>query len=177
MVQKKFKIKKKFNQYFKFIGMPFDKILKNLSINKELSKIHDIYQKESIRNFNKIKLYPGIKQTLKNLSKRKILVGVVTSKDKKRTLKLIKKFKLNIRYIVPPSKNLRGKPFPDQLIKAMDLAKISYFNTIYIGDMFVDFKAAENSKINFIHAEYGYGKKYNFYKYSIKRFKDLIKII
>ena len=177
MVQKKFKIKKKFNQYFKFVGMPFDKILKNLSINKELSKIHDIYQKESIRNFNKIKLYPGIKQTLKNLSKRKILVGVVTSKDKKRTLKLIKKFKLNIRYIVPPSKNLRGKPFPDQLIKAMNLAKIGHLNTIYIGDMFVDFKAAKNSKINFIHAEYGYGKKYNFYKYSIKRFKDLIKII
>ena len=177
MVQKKFKIKKKFNQYFKFVGMPFDKILKNLSINKELSKIHDIYQKESIRNFNKIKLYPGIKQTLKNLIKRKILVGVVTSKDKKRTLKLIKKFKLNIRYIVPPSKNLRGKPFPDQLIKAMNLAKIGHLNTIYIGDMFVDFKAAKNSKINFIHAEYGYGKKYNFYKYSIKRFKDLIKII
>jgi len=177
MVQKKFKIKKKFNQYFKFIGMPFDKILKNLSINKEVSKIHNIYQKESIRNFNKIKLYPGIKQTLKNLSKRKILVGVVTSKDKKRTLKLIKKFKLNIRYIVPPSKNLRGKPFPDQLIKAMNLAKIGHLNTIYIGDMFVDFKAAKNSKINFIHAEYGYGKKYNFYKYSIKRFKDLIKII
>ena len=112
MVQKKFKIKKKFNQYFKFIGMPFDKILKNLSINKEVSKIHNIYQKESIRNFNKIKLYPGIKQTLKNLSKRKILVGVVTSKDKKRTLKLIKKFKLNIRYIVPPSKNLWANPSP-----------------------------------------------------------------
>ena len=80
--------------------------------------------------------YLFFNRKVQNLSKRKILVGVVTSKDKKRTLKLIKKFKLNIRYIVPPSKNLRGKPFPDQLIKAMDLAKISYFNTIYIGDMF-----------------------------------------
>ena len=43
--------------------------------------------------------------------------------------------------------------------------------------MLVDFKAAKNSKINFVYAEYGYGKKYNFYKYSIKKFKDLAKII
>ena len=176
-VQIEFKIRKKFKQYFKHIGMPFNKILKNLSIDKDLTKIHKIYQKESIRNFNKIKLYSGVKNTLENLSKRKIIIGVVTSKDKIRTLKLIKKFKLNIKYIVPPSKKLRGKPFPDQLVKAIKLAKINCSNTIYLGDMLVDFKAAKNSKINFVYAEYGYGKKYSFYKYSIKKFKDSAKII
>ena len=176
-VQKEFNIKKNFNSYFKFIGMPFTKILKRLSINTHLNEIQSVYQKESIRHFNKIKMYKGVKQTLRKLDKKKIIVGVVTSKDKFRTLKLIKKFRLNIKYIVSPSKQLRGKPFPDQLLTAIKLAKISYSKTIYLGDMLVDYKAAKNSKINFIHAKYGYGKNYSYYKYSINKFNDLIKFL
>jgi len=176
-VQKEFNIKKNFNSYFKFIGMPFTKILKKLSINNHLNEIHAVYQKESIRHFNKIKMYKGVKQTLRKLDKKKIIVGVVTSKDKFRTLKLIKKFGLNIKYVVPPSKQLRGKPFPDQLLMAIKLAKINYSKTIYLGDMLVDYKAAKNSKINFIHAKYGYGKNYSYYKYSINKFNDLIKFV
>ena len=122
-------------------------------------------------------MYKGVKQTLRKLDKKKIIVGVVTSKDKFRTLKLIKKFRLNIKYIVSPSKQLRGKPFPDQLLTAIKLAKISYSKTIYLGDMLVDYKAAKNSKINFIHAKYGYGKNYSYYKYSINKFNDLIKFL
>ena len=176
-VQKEFNIKKNFNSYFKYIGMPFTKILKKLSINTHLNEIQSVYQKESIRHFNKIKMYKGVKQTLRKLDKKKIIVGVVTSKDKFRTLKLIKKFRLNIKYIVSPSKQLRGKPFPDQLLTAIKLAKISYSKTIYLGDMLVDYKAAKNSKINFIHAKYGYGKNYSYYKYSINKFNDLIKFL
>ena len=176
-VQKEFNIKKSFNDYFKYIGMPFTKILKKLSINTNLNKIQAVYQKESIRNFNKIKMYKGVKETLKKLNKKKIVIGVVTSKDKFRTLKLIKKFRLNIKYIVPPSKKLKGKPFPDQLLMAIKLAKTSHLKTIYLGDMLVDYKAAKNSKINFIHAKYGYGKNYSYYKYSINNFIDLTKFI
>ena len=44
-VQKEFNIKKNFNSYFKFIGMPFTKILKKLSINNHLNEIHAVYQK------------------------------------------------------------------------------------------------------------------------------------
>jgi len=176
-VQKEFNIKKNFNSYFKFIGMPFTKILKKLSINNHLNEIHAVYQKESIRQSRKIKLYRGVRETLKNLNKRKITLGVVTSKDKFRTLKLIKKFKIDIKIIVTPSKKLRGKPFPDQLLKAIKIAKTNVSNAIYVGDMLVDYKAAKKSNINFVHTKYGYGKSYNFYKHTISQFKDLLKII
>ena len=176
-VRKVFKLKVPFNSYFKHIGLPFETILKRLLIKKNLNKISKTYQNESIRHFNKIKLYPGVAKTLKDLIKRKIKLGIVTSKDKDRTLKLIKKFKINIKLIVSPSKGLRGKPYPDQLLKAMKMLKTNSSNTIYVGDMLVDYRAAKNSGINFIHSKYGYGKKYSFYKYSIKKFKDLAKII
>ena len=89
-VKKDFKLKNSFNDYSKYIGMPFDKILKKLLIKKDFNKIRKTYQNESIRQVNKIKLYHGVIKTLKNLNKRKITLGVVTSKDKFRTLKLIK---------------------------------------------------------------------------------------
>jgi HAD superfamily hydrolase (TIGR01549 family) len=176
-VRKVFKLKVPFNSYFKHIGLPFETILKRLLIKKNLNKISKTYQNESIRHFNKIKLYPGVAKTLKDLIKRKIKLGIVTSKDKDRTLKLIKKFKINIKLIVSPSKGLRGKPYPDQLLKAMKMLKTNSSNTIYVGDMLVDYRAAKNSGINFIHSKYGYGKKKILYKYSIKQFKDLSKII
>ena len=176
-VKKDFKLKNSFNDYSKYIGMPFDKILKKLFIKKDFNKIRKTYQNESIHQFNKIKLYNGVRKTLKKLNKRKITLGVVTSKDKFRTLKLIKKFKINIKLIVSPSKKLRGKPFPDQLLKATKMAKTNAVNAIYVGDMFVDYRAAKSSNINFVHAKYGYGKRYNFYKHTINQFKDLTKII
>ena len=176
-VQKKFNLTISFNKYFKYIGLPFEKILTKLLIKKNLSNINKTYQDESIKHFDKIKLYPGVKETLLHLKKKKIGLGIVTSKDRYRTIKLIKKFKMNIKIVVPPSKKLRGKPFPDQLIKATKIAKIKSSNAIYVGDMLVDYKAAKNSGMNFIHATYGYGKPKKFYKYSIRKFKDLANFI
>ena len=176
-VQGDFKIKIPFDKYFKNIGPPFEKILKKLLIKENFFKIKKTYNQESIRYFNKIKLYPGVNKTLKDLNRRKITLGIVTSKDKPRTIKLIKKFKINIKLIVTPSKGLRGKPFPDQLLKAMKIAKLNPLNTIYVGDLPLDYRSATNSRIDFVYAKYGYGKNKNYYKYSINKFKDLLKII
>ena len=176
-VQKDFGIKIPFKNYFKNIGLPFKEILKKLFIKENLNKIERTYNKESICHFSKIKLYPGVNKTLKDLNRRKITLGIVTSKDRSRTIKLIKKFKMNIKLVVAHSRKLRGKPFPDQLLKAIKMAKLNQLNTIYIGDMLVDYKAAKNSKISFVYTKYGYGKKYIFYKYYIKKFRDLLNII
>ena len=73
--------------------------------------------------------------------------------------------RINIKIIVTPSKGLRGKPFPDQLLKAMKIAKLNPLNTIYVGDLPLDYRSAMNSRINFVYAKYGYGKNKNYYKY------------
>ena len=77
-----------FNEYFKNIGLPFKVILKKISIKKNLNKIEKVYREESIKQFNKIKLYSEIHETLRKLKKKQIIVGVVTSKDRIRTIKL-----------------------------------------------------------------------------------------
>ena len=176
-VQKDFKISVSFKSYFQYVGMPFEKILKKLLIKKNINKIYNTYKAESVRNFNKIKLYTGVKKTLLNIPKKKVKLGIVTSKDKNRTKKLLKKFKINIRLIVSPSKSMKGKPHPDQILKAIKISREKPSETLYVGDMLVDYKAAKSSGVSYIHAKYGYGKNNALYKKSITKFNDLLKFL
>ena len=155
----------------------FQKILRNLGIKSNFKNIENYYQKKSIENFSKIKIYPNIKKTINYLNKKKIKTAIVTSKHKKRTTKLIKKFNLKVDIVVCPSKNLKGKPYPDQLLKAIKLAKVKNSQSVYVGDMFVDYKAAKKSKSQYIHANYGYGKSSQKYNYFIRRPDDIINLI
>ena len=76
---------------------------------------------------------------------------------------------MNIKIVVPPSKKLRGKPFPDQLVKAIKLAKIHSIK----GKMFgYDF----NTPIGGIEQNCDYEKSWiNFYK--IKRLEKIYQSI
>ena len=53
------------------------------------------------------------------LKTNKIKLGIVTSKDIKRTKVILKKFKIPIKIVVSPQKKLKGKPFPDQILLAL----------------------------------------------------------
>ena len=63
-VSKKFYLKIEFKKYFKNVGLPFQKILRNLGIKSNFKNIENYYQKKSIENFSKIKIYPNIKKTI-----------------------------------------------------------------------------------------------------------------
>ena len=175
-VKKKFNIKKNFYEYFQFVGYPFFEILTKLSITKNHQKIEQEFNKVSLKNLNKISTYKNVQKVLFYFKKKKIQMAIVTSKNKSRTIRLVRKMKFPIQNIVCPSKFTKGKPHPDQINVALKRCKINRKNVAYVGDMRVDFLLSKNAKINFIYAKYGYGKKQN-YKYNILNFKDLIKII
>ncbi len=172
-VKKKYKLKKNFKDYKKNVGLPFFKILKNLGINKNQKKIRESYKFHSIKNDNMIKLFPKVKSILKKLSKDFIL-AVVTSKDCVRTRRLIKKFNLSFQCISCPKKNLRGKPFPDQIYYVLKKTNIKdKSKVIYVGDTRFDYLAAKRAKINFIHASYGFEKKIKGSRNGIENFYEI----
>ena len=176
-VRKKLNVKQKFNNYFKNIGLPFDKILKNIGIKKNTYKITKLYKNQSIINLYKLKLMPGVIQTIKKLNKKNVKIAIVTSKDIKRTKLIVKKLKIPIKVLISPRKNLRGKPYPDQLNLAIKNLKSDKKKACYIGDMNVDYIAAKNSKISFVFAKYGYQKLKKKYKIVIKKPKEILKFI
>ena len=111
-VNEKYFLKIKFKDYFKYLGFPFYEILRKLKIEKRLfKKIDQDYKKFSKANIDKIKLYEDVVPVLKFLSKN-CLIAVVTSKDKKRAVEILKKFNLPFKVIECPSKKIKGKPDP-----------------------------------------------------------------
>ena len=113
---------------------------------------------------------------LKFLSKN-CLIAVVTSKDKKRAVEILKKFNLPFKVIECPSKKIKGKPDPALIKIALKKLKSNIQNSYYIGDMEVDFKASKNAKIKFIFSRYGYSESKKKYHLQINRLKDLLKFI
>jgi HAD superfamily hydrolase (TIGR01549 family) len=175
-VNNKFKLKVNFKYYFKEIGIPFDKILKKLNIIGNNKEIELFYRKRSIFYNHLVRIYPNVKLTLKYLLRKNYKIGIVTSKDKFRTLKLLKKFYLKFSTVVSPTTKLRGKPYPDQINKALKNCKIHSSNAVYVGDTNYDFLAAKRANVNFIYASYGYGRLNERKIVKIKKFSDLKKI-
>lgn len=176
-VQRTLNIKQEFSNYKKYIGLPFNTILTKLKIYKNRKKIYEIYNKASVRNEKIIKLYPGVKKILLKLNLKGYKTAIVTSKDKSRVESIIKRFKIPIQNINCPHKNYKGKPFPDQIFRAIKKSGIKPLKVIYIGDMHVDYETSKNSKIDFIFAKYGYESRLKAYKNTIKTFNQIPKIL
>ena len=72
LVNKRFGLNISFKKYFFLIGRDFSDILRKLKIKKKnFDQIEKTFKKESIKNFNKYKLYPKVKSVLNYLEKKK----------------------------------------------------------------------------------------------------------
>ena len=172
---RRFKIEKNFEEYRKYIGLPFNKILINLKIKRNHKSIYQVFHRTSLKNEKLIEPYKGVVQNLHELKKSGYKLAIVTSKTRSRVIRIKKKYKLPISNIVCHSDKFKGKPNPDQIIEAVKKSKFKPSKIYYVGDMYVDYLLAKNSKINFIFCRYGYEKKKMKFKKNIKKFSDLLR--
>ncbi len=68
-VSKKNQLNIPFKDYRKYIGLPFNLILKKLKIKKNYHLLKKNYDSYSIKKVSKIKLYPKVKNVLNHLNK------------------------------------------------------------------------------------------------------------
>lgn len=177
-VNEKLRLNINFNDYFSKIGKPFEKILQELKVHRtKVSRAKNIFRHYSIKNFNKITVYPSVIPTIRLLRKKKYNLAIITSKEKYRANKLLKKFGFKFKYVQCPVKGKKGKPYPFLLNDLIKKIKIKKTLTYYVGDTFIDYKFAKNSKINFIFCLYGYGKIYNKKVKKVKKFNQILKYI
>lgn len=157
-VKKKFKINNHFAEYYKYIGLDFYEILENLKIKKkDFSKIKKAYSKFSNEGFNKIKLYKNVKKTLLKLNEIAPL-AILTSKDKDRTKKILKRLlsEINFQSVQSPAKKYRSKPASDLLLKLIAENNVNLDQVLFVGDSIYDYQMAKKSRVKFIYARYGY---------------------
>ena len=156
-VQNKYGILNTFLDYKKYIGLPFKEILKQLNIDKKYhEEINDHYSKITRTNKKLIKLNPYVNYTLDWLRGNFIKTGIVTSKDKIRTLELVQYFQLNFEIIVTPELTKFGKPSSEPILFAAKNLKLKTNEIVFVGDMESDMCCAFNSNCHYLHYKNGY---------------------
>jgi HAD superfamily hydrolase (TIGR01549 family) len=152
-----------FSAYKSQIGIPFENILLNLRIHESLwPEIKDKYNNQSNLFMKQIQPYPGVSDGLHELSKAGFKLSLFTSKSRSRTIQITEEYFPDIftKVITPDDlPNGRGKPNPDGLLLACTESQCSPGESLYVGDMSVDFGAALAAGVTFIYAGWGYGSK------------------
>ena len=146
-----------------------------MKIKSNLKNAKKLYMQASNKHEKLVKLYPEVKKVLNILIDCGHKIGIVTSKDKSRTFKIVKKFKLKFSTIQCPGKNIKGKPNKDLICRALIKTKFNKKNTFYIGDTNIDYITSKRAGVNFIFAKYGYGRLKKKSQYSISKFSDVLK--
>lgn len=107
--------------------------------------------------YNKTAPYNGIIEMLKELRANNIKVAVVSNKFDAAVKELCKKYFGNlIQIAIGESENVRKKPAPDSVLKAIKELNSSVENCIYAGDSDVDVQTAKNTGIDCIGVTWGF---------------------
>ena len=148
-----------FVRYKDHIGRPFPEMMSRLGITqKDAEDAEKIYFGSKHRDKLPL-IYNGITDSLSRL-KTDYKLGLVTSKDKETTDNWLSRLDL-LKYFddvqTPDGKKGLGKPNPYFILKSLDNLGIAPSNALYLGDMEVDYEAANRAGTAFAHTSWGYG--------------------
>jgi phosphoglycolate phosphatase len=161
--------------YFNKKDIKDDEIIKT---KDALNIFLEYYQKSLTKN---LKLYSGVKEGLKDLSKNYKL-AIATNKphiflDEILNYLDIKKF---FSEVLGAKENLQKKPNPNMLLKILKNLEIKPSSAVMIGDSKSDLLAASNANIESIFVTYGYNQNLDIKNYKVAyicdNFKEVTKL-
>ena len=102
-------------------------------------------------------LYPGIAELLAELKARGYKTAIVSNKMQKGVNELYRAFfKDTIDVAIGESSELRRKPFPDMVYKALKKLDVAVEEAVYVGDSEVDMATARNAGLPCISVLWGF---------------------
>lgn len=156
----------------KTIGLTLDDAFSVLTGIEDKDKIRDLVEiyrlkSEEITIQNTV-LFDDTIETLKIINDKGIKIGIVSSRMGAKIDKILKH--LNCRKYID---NIIGyedvtihKPNPEGLIKSLEYFNCKREEVLYIGDSYIDAKAAENAQIDFIGVTTGTTSQNDFEEYN-----------
>ncbi|MDP3849685.1 MAG: HAD family hydrolase [Luteolibacter sp.] len=158
VVLRKTDINQPFEAYFSLIGRPFKDIMACLGVTSDVEKIEKTYMTASFDFLSQATFFPGVREALAELQQMGVKMGVVTSKDLPRTKAVLAQLDIRFSSVQCPNGKFRGKPSPDHVLVAMAEAGEDPADTLFMGDMETDWQAAQRARIDYVHANWGYGR-------------------
>ncbi|NIO44210.1 MAG: HAD-IA family hydrolase [Candidatus Aenigmarchaeota archaeon] len=140
------------------------------------------FEDHQIENFKKYGgILPYVKSNFKSIKKRKIKIGIITTKKSKEAIAILKEYKLPYDVLVGNDNVKHIKPNSEPVLKACKELKVKPRECIFVGDHPFDMQAAKSAGCLAIGVLTGWGNRKNLKKagadYIIKDLKSLIKLL
>jgi len=137
-------------------GIPGAVSLQQLGV-KDIESARKKWDKYVEEFYHEIHVFPGIKETLQELSRRGVKTGIVTSKTREEFENDFLPFGLMdyLNHVVCADDTVKHKPNPEPLLKFLSLFGANPAKAVYIGDTIYDANCAGGAKIDFALAVWG----------------------
>lgn len=113
-----------------------------------------------VKNWKKYsKPFPYVKKIFKEIRKRKIKIGIVTTKRRDEALAVLNGYKIDYDVLVSQDDVKKIKPDPEPVFKACKLLKVKPEEVIFVGDHPFDIMAAEAAGCFSVGVLTGFGTK------------------
>jgi HAD superfamily hydrolase (TIGR01509 family) len=114
-------------------------------VERLAKKKHELFSKR----LHEVKLYPGVKETLKALKKRSISIALASSMNRASLRKILDRFGIKQYFdtVISAKDVKRGKPYPDILLEAAKRLGKKTGECLVIGDSIYDILAARNAGV------------------------------
>lgn len=104
--------------------------------------------------------YDGVLNVLRDLKEKGAKLCIISNKPDNAVQELYRRFFSEyMDYAVGESEDVRRKPWPDGILKAMNQVKVSPKDAVYIGDSEVDIETAQRAQIDCISVTWGFRDK------------------
>lgn len=119
--------------------------------------LNDFKENYKLSMYNKTAPYDGVLKMLDSLQNQGIKIAVVSNKFDAAVKELCRiYFKDYFSVAIGESENIRKKPAPDSVFKAMDLLGVKKESTVYCGDSEVDVQTAKNAGLPCVGVTWGF---------------------
>ena len=164
---------------FKFsFGLANEEVWKRLDV-KCVGRADFLWQKYYAKYSGAITVFDGVREVLDELTGRKRVLGLVTSKPESEYI--IDLVPLGITdyfdYIILAGDTVEHKPHPEPLLKFLEYSKSDPESALYIGDTAYDMQCAKNAGVDFALATWGLKQPPEIEAdYYLKHPRDIIKL-
>ncbi len=140
------------------LGVPSADILEKYGIPKEdLRRCAKLWNEAMYRNFESVRVFPGIREAVRRLKEHGFRLGIVTSKTRREYAKEFPQFGVEPFFdvVITADDTVEHKPCPEPLLKYLERAGAKKDRALYIGDSIHDLRAAKAAGVDFALAEWG----------------------
>jgi HAD superfamily hydrolase (TIGR01549 family) len=146
----------------KSIGYRLFEVVPKLLPEVDYKEFKDYFEKTQIKNFKKFSnILPFVKTTFNFINKKRIKIGIVTTKSRVEALAILNDYKLPYNVLVSGSDVKKRKPDPEPVLKACENLNLNPKDCLFVGDHPFDMIAAKSAGCFAVGTLTGWGNKKN----------------